>query len=139
MPRNVLGSNYSQFSKKPPNWFPKLLYKFVLPSAMEECSPCLHPCQHVLSLEYLILVILRSVRCHFKVILMYISLMAKYTEHFFKCLLTIWNSSLENSVCCIPHVLIGSFHLLMSNFLRSLYILPKLFSFLGYHLFICWS
>jgi hypothetical protein len=44
-----------------------------------------HPCQHLLSLEYLILAILTSVRRNFRVVLICISLMIKDAEQFFRC------------------------------------------------------
>jgi hypothetical protein len=42
-----------------------------------------HSCQHLLSPEFFILVILTGVRWHLKFILICISLMSKYVEHFF--------------------------------------------------------
>ena len=52
------------------------------------------------------------------------SLMTKYVEHFFKCFLTIRDSSVENFLFrYVHHFLIALFGLLMSNFLSSLYIL----------------
>jgi hypothetical protein len=47
-----------------------------------------HPLQHVLSPEILILAILIGVRWNLRVILIYISLITKYFEHFFRCLLS---------------------------------------------------
>jgi hypothetical protein len=44
-----------------------------------------HPRQHVLSLEFLISAILTGVRWNLRVVLIYISLMTKDFEHFFKC------------------------------------------------------
>jgi hypothetical protein len=44
-----------------------------------------HPCQHVLSPELLILVILFGVRWNLRIVLICISLVTKYLEHFFKC------------------------------------------------------
>jgi hypothetical protein len=41
-----------------------------------------HPCQHVLSLKFLILAILMDVRWNLRVILICISLMTKDAEHF---------------------------------------------------------
>jgi hypothetical protein len=44
-----------------------------------------HPRQHVLSLEFLILPILRGVRWNLRVVLICIHLMTKGFEHFFEC------------------------------------------------------
>jgi hypothetical protein len=49
----------------------------------------LHPHQHVLSLEFLILATLTGMRWNLRVILIYISLMTKDFEHFFRCFLAI--------------------------------------------------
>jgi len=43
-----------------------------------------HPCQHLLSPEFLILVILTDVRCNLRVVLICIFLMTKDAEHFFR-------------------------------------------------------
>jgi hypothetical protein len=47
--------------------------------------PTPHPPQHLLSLEVLILAILTGIRWTLRVILIYISLITKDIEHFFKC------------------------------------------------------
>ena len=44
-----------------------------------------HPRQHLLSPEFLIIAILTGVRWNLRVVLIYISLMAKHVEHFFRC------------------------------------------------------
>ena len=72
--------------------------------------------QHVLSLEFLILDILR-------VILIYTSLMMKDVEHFFGCFLAIQDCCVKNSLCSSLSYLIGLFGLLVCNFLNSLYVL----------------
>ena len=56
-----------------------------------------HPCQHLLSPEFMILAILTGVRWNLRVVLIYISLLIKDGEHCFRCFLAIWYSSGENS------------------------------------------
>jgi hypothetical protein len=56
-----------------------------------------HPCQHLLSPEFLILAILTGVRWNHRVALICISLMIKDAEHFFRCFSSIQYSSGENS------------------------------------------
>jgi hypothetical protein len=56
-------------------------------------SLSLHPCQHVLSPEILILAILICVRWDLRVILICISLITEDFEHFFRCFSAILDSS----------------------------------------------
>jgi hypothetical protein len=56
----------------------------------------LHPHQHVLSLEVLILAILMGIRWNHRVVLICISLITKDFEHFFRYFLDIQDSSIVN-------------------------------------------
>ena len=72
-----------------------------------------HPCQHLLSPEFLILAILTGVRWNLRVILICISLTIKDVEHFFRCFSVIQYSSGENSLFSSePHFLMGFFDFL---------------------------
>jgi hypothetical protein len=80
-----------------------------------------HPHQHLLSPEFLILVILTGLRWNLRVVLICISLMIKDVVHFFRCFSAIWYSSVENSLfSSVPIFLVGLFGFLESNFLCSL-------------------
>ena len=82
-----------------------------------------HPCQHLLSPEFLILAILTGVRWNLRVVLICISRMIKDVEHFFRCFSALQYSSVENSLfSSVPHFLMGLFGFLESTFLSSLYI-----------------
>jgi hypothetical protein len=82
-----------------------------------------HPCQHLLSPEFLIIAILTGVRWNLRVVLIYISLMIKDVEHFFRCFSVIRYSSVDNSLfSSVPDFLMGLFDFLESSFLSSLYI-----------------
>ena len=83
-----------------------------------------HPCQHLLSPEFLNLVILTGLRWNLRVVLIFIYLMIKDVEHFFRCFSAIRYSSGENSLFSSePHFLLGLFDFLKSTFLSSLYML----------------
>ena len=114
-----------EFSEKLPSWFPKWLYKFVLPPAIKTAPLAPHPHQHMLSHEFFffILAILMDVRWNLRVVLICISLMIKDFEHFFKCFSAIWDSSENSLFSSVRHFLIGLFGLLVSAFLSSLQIL----------------
>jgi hypothetical protein len=56
-----------------------------------------HPCQHLLSREFLIVAILTGVRWNLRVVLIHISLMIKDVEHFFSCASQIQCNSHQNS------------------------------------------
>ena len=56
-----------------------------------------HPCQHLVSPEFLCLAILTGMMYGIRVVLICISLMSKDIEHFFRCFSDIQYSSVENS------------------------------------------
>ena len=65
-----------------------------------------YPHQHLLSLEFLILVVLIGVRWNLRVLLICIVLMTKDVEHFFKYFSAVRDSSVENSLFrSVPHFL----------------------------------
>jgi hypothetical protein len=57
-----------------------------------------HPCQHLLSPGFLRLVIMTGVRWNLRVVLIYISVMTKDVEHFFRCFSALQVSSVKNSL-----------------------------------------
>jgi hypothetical protein len=64
----------------------------------------LHPCQHLLSPEFLILAILTGVRWNLRVVFICICLMTKDVEHFLRCFWDIQYSSVDNSLfSSVPH------------------------------------
>jgi hypothetical protein len=66
---------------------------------------CLHPHQHLLSPEFLILVSLTGVKWNLRLVLICISLMTKNVEHCFICFSAIHYSSVKNSFfSSVPHV-----------------------------------
>jgi hypothetical protein len=91
---------------------------------MESVPLSTHLHQHLLSHEFLMLVILTGVRWNLSVVLICISLMIEDIEHFFRFFSAICYSSVENSLFSfVPHSLVGLFDFLESTFLSSLYIL----------------
>jgi hypothetical protein len=84
----------------------------------------LHPHQHLLLLEFLMIAILTGVRWNISVVMICISFMARDGKHFLMCFLAIWTSSFEkvlfSSVACF---FIGSLFFGEFSFLSSWYIL----------------
>jgi hypothetical protein len=63
-----------------------------------------HPCQHLLSPEFLILVILTGVRWNLRVVLICMCLMIRDVDQIFRCFSDIRYSSVENTLfSSVPH------------------------------------
>jgi hypothetical protein len=88
-----------------------------------------HPHQHLLSPEFLILVILTGVRWNLRVVLICISLMIKDAKHFFRCFSAIWCSSGENHKLLLQFLpaLLPAIMIMDSNILEQ-GLLKKMFS-----------
>ena len=116
-------SSFSMFFKEPPYSFPQWLHQFAFPPIANRVPFSLHPHPSLLFVFFLMILSLKSVRCHLTVVYVCISLMISDTEHLFMCLLSICISSLEKYLVISAHFLISLFDFLMLNCMSCLYTL----------------